>query len=83
MVETRQEIVAWYLKIHNDLSEAYYNQHLMTKEQFEHAHGDNWADMDSELIAKGFKEPPKESFSDEVRRRLSALEEGVISPLES
>ena len=55
---TEQEIRDRYKKQHDLLSERYYEKHELSKTEFDHRHGNIWADLESELIAKGFKTPP-------------------------
>ena len=56
---TEKEIKAHYQKLHDELTEAYYGGTSgLTKEEFDLQHGKIWADMELELIAGGFIEPP-------------------------
>lgn len=56
---TEAEIETRYKEIHDNLSEDYYKKHLMSKEDFDYLHGQNWADMEAELIAEGYRKPPE------------------------
>jgi len=52
---TEAEIKAKYKKLHDDLTERYYQRHELSKEEFDAQHGKIWADMEAELKASGFK----------------------------
>jgi len=54
-----EEIYSRYEAIHARLTEDYYKKHLLSKEDFDHLHANNWLDLDGELIAKGFLLPGK------------------------
>ena len=56
---TEQEIKDKYRILHDVLSEAFYNSDRSGKEDFDTQHGQNWVDMEAELIAEGYMEPPK------------------------
>jgi len=43
------EIKARYLKLHNNLSDRYYNKHELTLRQFNEQHAQIWNDMEIEL----------------------------------
>lgn len=75
---TENEIKANYGKIHDSLSEDYYKNKLMSKEDFDYLHGQNWNNMEAELIAKGYRKPPisardLEAEIDEINRKLNPL----------
>jgi len=55
---TVEQIKTRYKELHDLLSESYYNFHNISKEEFDLQHGKVWADMDAELIAGGYKQPP-------------------------
>jgi len=67
---TEAEIKARYKEIHDNLSEDYYKNHLMSKEDFDFYHGQNWNDMEAELIAEGYLKPPEP-----VRDALAEIDE--------
>ncbi|GAG25945.1 unnamed protein product [marine sediment metagenome] len=56
---TETEIKATYLELHNQLEQAYYQRHELTKDEFDTQHGQVWADMDAALIAAGYRQPPE------------------------
>ncbi len=56
---TESEIKLNHKEIHNTLTEDYYKNKLMSKEDFDYYHGQNWDDMKAELIAGGFIKPPE------------------------
>lgn len=56
---TEEEIKARYKEIHDNLAKDYYEKHLMSKEDFDYLHGQNWADLELELIAEGYRKPPE------------------------
>lgn len=75
---TEEEIRARYKKIHDELSEDYYKNHLMSKEDFDYLHGQNWIDMEAELIAEGYLKPPEpvrdlEAEIDKINKKLDLL----------
>lgn len=69
------EIKANHKELHDSLSEDYYKNKLMSKEDFDFLHGQNWNDMEAELIAKGYRKPP-EPVKDPLAE-LTALEARV------
>ncbi len=73
MSNTELEIRESYQEAHSELSKRYYKGQGMSKVEFDHQHGNLWADMESELIAKGFITPPGPSLED----RIKALEDKV------
>jgi len=69
---TKEEIITNHRGIHSNLEEDYYIKHLMSKEDFDYLHGQNWDDMKAELIAEGYRKPPEperdlEAEIDELR----------------
>ncbi len=56
---TEVEIKAEYIKSHDKLEEQYYKYNLITKEEFDLLHGQNWNDMEAELLAGGYIKPPE------------------------
>ena len=69
---TKAEIKANHKKIHDSLSEDYYKNHLMSLDDFNYYHGQNWNDMEAELIAEGYIKPP-DPVVDPIAR-IGALE---------
>ena len=53
-MSTEKEIKDVHVTLHDSLSEDYYKNKLMSKEDFDYYHGQNWDDMETELITKGF-----------------------------
>ena len=72
MAETKEDVIAKYEEMHSVLSSEYCQAHVISKAEFDIAHSVVWADMDAELIEKGFKTAPepKRDFGVEI----SALE---------
>lgn len=59
---TEAEIRAYWKDLHDTLSADYYDGTSgLSKEEFDTQHGQIWADMEAELIAEGYKQPPPES----------------------
>ena len=56
---TKEEIKTSHKEIHDNLSEDFYQNKLMPKEDFDFLHGQNWNDMEDELIAGGYKKLPE------------------------
>ena len=56
-MSTENEIKTKYKALHNSLTEDYYKNHLMSKEDFDYYHGQNWEDMKAELIIEGYRKP--------------------------
>lgn len=57
---TADEIRIKYKELHDNLSESYYKGTSgLTKEEFDIQHGQIWADLETELIAEGFKQLPQ------------------------
>lgn len=58
---TEAEIKAKYKALHDTLAESYYGGTSgLTKEEFDIQHGKIWNDMEAELIAEGYRQPPPE-----------------------
>ena len=60
---SESDIKTNHKNLHDSISEDYYKNKLMSKEDFDYYHGQNWADMEDELIAGGYKklpEPPRD-----------------------
>lgn len=53
------EIRTRYKVLHDDLSNRYYKNHELSKEEFDTQHGKIWTDMEAELIAEGYITPPE------------------------
>lgn len=73
-----KEIKAQYLTAHDNLSEDYYKNKLMSKDDFDYYHGQNWDNMGVELITKGYitiPEPPRdlEKEMDELKAEMNKL----------
>lgn len=73
------EIKARYQALHSKLTDDYYNKHLLSEADFQHQHLAIWSDLDSELIAKGYKSipVPRRDLAaelDQVKIRLADLE---------
>ena len=84
-MQTEKEIKDIHATLHDSLSEDYYQNKLMSKEDFDYYHGQNWEDMETELIAKGYltiPEPPRDLLAkitalkaeqDELKARLDKI----------
>lgn len=80
---TEAEIIANYKAQHDTLSESYYGGISgLTEDEFNLQHGKIWNDMEAELIAKGYIQPPPEPLVFVVdpqgtpdKKRLDTLEE--------
>jgi len=55
---TEIELKGNYLRQHTDLEILYYDFGAMDKETFDSQHGQLWNNLDADMIAAGFKEPP-------------------------
>ena len=76
---TEKEIRIKYKEAHANLEEEYYQNKLMSKEDFDYLHGQNWDNMEAELIDKGYlsvPEPPRDYDAelDELRAKVKVLE---------
>ena len=72
------EIRTSHKNLHDSISEDYYKNKLMSKEDFDYLHGQNWTDMETELITEGYvkiPEPPRdlEKEIDELKARIDKL----------
>ena len=80
MLSEKEQIIAVYKKLHDGLSESYYSgKSNMDKTTFDHLHGAIWADLETELISKGFLDPlrPSRDLAKEIDAliyRIKALE---------
>ena len=75
---TEKEIKDIHVSLHDSLSEDYYQNKLMSKEDFDYLHGQNWEDMEAELITGGYRtipESPKDLATeiDELKARLDKI----------
>ena len=73
---TEIEIKTNHKTLHDTLTEDYYQNKLMSKGDFDYYHGQNWADMEAELIAEGYLTPP------EPVRDLAAEIDGLKAEIE-
>lgn len=82
---TEAEIKDKYKEIHDNLSEDYYKNHLMDKEGFDFLHGQNWDDMETELIAEGYRQlsEPVRDLGAEVDELKAKVEQLKIKTLET
>ncbi len=77
---TEKAIKATYKRLHDDLSSIYYDGTMgVTKEDFDLHHGQVWANMEAELVDKGYlilPEPPRNLIAelDDLKARLVKLE---------
>ncbi|GAI40765.1 unnamed protein product [marine sediment metagenome] len=77
---TEAEIIAKYKALHDTLSERYYGgTRDLSKEQFDAQHGKIWSDLEAELIAAGYRQPPEPvrdlpTEIDDLDRRIKDLE---------
>ncbi|KKL62825.1 hypothetical protein LCGC14_2181370, partial [marine sediment metagenome] len=53
------EIKTNHKNLHDSISEDYYKNKLMSKEDFDYYHGQNWENMESELITEGYIKIPE------------------------
>ena len=77
---TEVEIKTSHKNLHDTLSEDYYKNKLMSKEDFDYLHGQNWEGMETELIAGGYIKPPEpvralEAEIDELKARIDNIKE--------
>lgn len=84
MPETKEQIIARYRAEHSRLENEYYQKHSIDKKTFDLLHGNNWRDMEAELIAEGYRQPPipardLEAEIDELKAKIERLETiGII-----
>jgi len=76
---TEKEMKEESKSLHDNLSEAYYKKHKLTKKEFDLQHGKIWADLEAKLITRGFltlPEPARDLVKeiDNLKARLDALE---------
>jgi len=60
---TEAKIKAKYITAHGELEKQYYKYGLIPKEEFDQLHGQNWNDMETELLAEGYLTPPTPPLS--------------------
>ena len=75
---TENEIKDTQKQLHDDLSEDYYKNKLMSKEDFDYLHGQNWDDMETELIAKGHRTIPEPTRDLEAEITALKAEQGKL-----
>ena len=73
-MKQKEEIIQEFKAFHYDLTRRYYENHEMSKAEFDFEHGQIWDTLAAELEAYFPTPDPPESFQDEVKRRLRALE---------
>jgi len=76
---TKEEIIATYKAVHDDITNRYYKLKTLDKTTFEQFHSQCWQEMANELIAAGFKEIPQSPRDvitelNELKARLQVLE---------
>ena len=76
---SEKEIKTNHKILHDTLTEDYYTKKLMSKEDFDYYHGQNWNDMEAELIAGGYRQIPKPPMDYEaeilaLRAKIKKLE---------
>jgi len=77
---TEEEIKTKYKGLHDELSNGYYSGTSgLTKEEFDLQHGKIWNDMEAELIAEGYRQPPEPvrdlaTEIDELKVKIEILE---------
>ncbi len=54
-----ETIKAKYIRAHKELEKQYYKYGLISKEEFDQLHGQNWNDMRDKLITEGYLKPPE------------------------
>ena len=71
-----KEIKARYLKTHDELSEDYYKNKLMSEAEFIEYHWQNWNDLEAELIAEGYRQPhePEMDYKTEILKLKDEIE---------
>ena len=79
---TEKKIKSNHKILHDSLSEDYYKNKLMSKEDFDYYHGQNWNDMEAELIAGGYKKLPEPvrdygAEIDGLKAKIAILEKGL------
>ena len=72
------EIKTSHKNLHDSISEDYYKNKLMSKEEFDYYHGQNWEGMKTELITEGYIKIPKpprdlEAEIDELKAEIAKL----------
>ena len=72
---TEKQVKAKYITTHKELERQYYKYGLISEEEFIQLHGRNWNDMEIELIAKGYRQPPKLLIDPLIK--LAKLEERI------
>ena len=73
----RKDIIGKYKKLHDELTERYYKNHELTKEEFDLQHGQIWQDMEEEMANEGYVSPkPRDLVTeiDDLKARLEKLE---------
>ena len=76
-MQTEKEIKDIHTSLHDSLSEDYYQNKLMSKEDFDYYHGQNWDDMEAELITRGYltiPEPPRD-LAAEITTQKAEIDE--------
>ena len=74
------EIKTSHKNLHDSISEDYYKNKLMSKEDFDYYHGQNWNDRETDLMAGGYIKPPEpvrdlETKIDELKARIDNIKE--------
>jgi len=77
-MRTEKEITDKAKLDHNNLSEDYYKNGLMSKQDFDYYHGERWNKLETDLIAGGYLTVPElprdlEAEMDELRAEIEGL----------
>ena len=76
---TREDIDQRHKSMHDELSDRYYQQHEISKDEFDRLHGELWDSHQRELVAAGLAKPitpdrDLEAELDELKDRVALLE---------
>tara|TARA_Y100000310_G_C20418925_1_gene685720 strand:+ start:530 stop:802 length:273 start_codon:yes stop_codon:yes gene_type:complete len=80
---TAKEIKLQHKILHDTISADYYNHlrhpdiypiEIMTKDEFDILHAQNWDALHTRLLAEGYIKPPEPSEIDKIKTRLTTLE---------
>ncbi|HUV46147.1 MAG TPA: hypothetical protein VMW45_03660 [Dehalococcoidia bacterium] len=79
---TEAKIKAEYIQTHKELEKQYYKYGLISLAEFNQLHGQNWNDMEAELITEGYLKPPepvRDAFAEitVLQQKIAELEKKV------
>ncbi len=71
-----KQVIAPFITAHKELERQYYKYRLISKEEFDLLHGQNWDTLGAELIAKGYRTIPEPEI--DLVAKIAGLERRLL-----